>query len=211
MNETAWALPQRVRNVMPKNRKVLVVLGHPDQRSYCASLAAAYTRAARQAGATVRRLDLAKLDFDPILHEGYKSMQALEPDLLRAQRWITWAEHLVFAYPMWWGGAPALLKGFIDRTLHPGFAFKFQTPDALFWDKLLVGRSARLLITCDGPPTAIRLLYRNPAVQAMKGMTLEFCGISPVGVTLFGPVKSATNARFHLWQRKAEDLGASLR
>jgi len=195
---------------MSSKRKVLVVLGHPDKASYCASLAGAYVRGARQAGASVRRLNLADLHFDPILHEGYKSIQALEPDLLRAQRWITWADHLVIAYPMWWGGAPALLKGFIDRTFHPGFAFKFATPDALLWEKLLVGRSARLLITCDGPPTAIRLLYHNPAVQAMKGMTLEFCGISPVGVTVFGPVKRATDARFHLWKRKAEALGESL-
>lgn len=190
---------------MPK--KTLIIMGHPDRRSLSAALADAYAKGARASGATVRRLDLARLKFDPILHLGYKTIQPLEPDLLRAQRLILWAEHLVVAYPMWWGGAPALLKGFIDRTFHPGFAFKFPEKDSYLWDKLLTGRSARLLITCDGPPLVLRLLYDDPAVAAMKSMTLEFCGFDPVRVSTFGPVKRATAARLHLWKIKAEDLG----
>lgn len=188
-------------------RRILVILGHPDTRSLGAALATQYVRGAKASGATVRRLDLAKLKFDPVLHQGYKVIQPLEPDLLRAQRWITWAEHLVFVYPMWWGSMPALMKGFIDRTFHPGFAFKFPSPDAVLWDKLLSGRSARIILTCDGPPLALRLLYNNPAIEAMKGMTLEFCGVSPVHVTQVGPVKRATPARMHLWQLKVEELG----
>lgn len=191
---------------MPR-RKILTILGHPDTNSLCAGLLKDYTAGARAGGATVKQLVLARMKFDPILHVGYKKIQALEPDLLRAQQLILWAEHIVFAYPMWWGSMPALLKGFFDRAFHPGFAFKFPTKDAYLWEKLLTGRSARVMITCDGPPVAIRVLFSDPAVQAIKGMTLEFCGIHPVRVNLFGPVKRATSARMHLWHRKAEDLG----
>lgn len=191
---------------MPK--KILVVLGHPDTKSLCATLSRDYVRGARAAGAAVKQLVLSRLKFDPILHDGYKTVQSLEPDLLRAQKLILWADHLVFVYPMWWGSMPALLKGFFDRVFHPGFAFKFATKDAYLWDKLLTGRSGRVMITSDGPPVAIRLLYSNPAIQAIKGMTLEFCGVAPVRVSQFGPVKHATAARMHLWRRKAEDLGA---
>ena len=58
---------------------------------------------------------LGDLRFDPVLREGYQQVQALEPDLLQAQANILWAEHLVLVYPIWWGGIPALLKGFFDR------------------------------------------------------------------------------------------------
>jgi NAD(P)H dehydrogenase (quinone) len=188
-------------------KKILVVLGHPDARSLCGALVKDYVAGARAGGAVVKQLTLSRMKFDPILHQGYKVVQSLEPDLLRAQKLIMWADHLVFAYPMWWGSMPALLKGFFDRAFHPGFAFKFATKDAYLWDKLLTGRSARVMITCDGPPLAIRLLYSNPAVQAIKGMTLEFCGIAPVRVSLYGGVKHATAARMHLWHRKAEEDG----
>ena len=82
---------------------------------------------------------------------GYAQIQPLEPDLLDAQASITWAQHLVWVYPIWWGGLPALLKGFLDRIFLPGFAFKYR-PNSALWDRLLTGRSAELLVTMDSPP-----------------------------------------------------------
>lgn len=188
-------------------KKILILMGHPDLDSLCGGLTKLYSDGAKAAGAQVRRLDISRMKFDPVLHHGYKTVQALEPDLLKAQELLTWCDHFVVTYPMWWGSMPAVLKGFFDRTFHPGFAFKFPTKDAYVWEKLLTGRSARIMMTCDGPPAAIRLLYGNPAVQAMKGMTLEFCGFSPVRVSIFGGVKHATPARLHLWRLQAGDLG----
>lgn len=49
--------------------------------------------------------------------------QALEPCLQRCQESLLWAEHLIIVYPVWWGTMPALLKGWLDRVLLPGFAF----------------------------------------------------------------------------------------
>lgn len=189
------------------SKRTLIIVGHPDTDSLCGLLADEYQYGAESAGAEVRRINLGGLDFDPVLHKGYKTIQKLEPDLLQAQQDILWAEHLVFVYPMWWGSMPALLKGFIDRTFHPGFGFKFHDSESYLWDKLLKGRSARLMVTLDGPPLAVRLLFSDPAIQAMKGMTLEFCGIKPVRVSQFGSVKRATKARRLLWRMEAEELG----
>jgi putative NADPH-quinone reductase len=194
---------------MPKN--TLVILGHPDTDSFCASLARIYAAAAAETGAPVRTINLGELAFDPVLHQGYKTIQPLEPDLIAAQRDILWAHHLVFAFPLWWGTVPAVMKGFLDRAFHPGFGFQFHSGTSLLWTKLLAGRSARLLITMDGPPLIIRLLYRSPAVHMMKGMTLEFCGVSPVRVSQFGPVKRASRARRLKWQMDVEDLGRAQR
>ena len=96
-------------------KRVLVILGHPSEASLCGAIANAYLKGAQAAEHEVRFLSLGKLKFDPILRDGYNTIQALEPDLVAAQESIAWAEHIVFVYPIWWGSIPAILKGFFDR------------------------------------------------------------------------------------------------
>ncbi len=187
-------------------RKILVILGHPRSESLCGALSRAYVEGAEAAGHEVRQLELGALSFDPILRETVRGTQPLEPDLVRAQELITWAEHLVFVYPTWWGGMPALLKGFIDRCLLPGFAYRYHTGDP-FWDRLLKGRSARLLVTMGGPAWYYRIFSRMPGHNQMKRTILHFCGIRPVRITNFGPVRNSKPARREAWLAKARQLG----
>ncbi|MBK5535525.1 NAD(P)H-dependent oxidoreductase [Pseudomonas sp. TH08] len=98
-------------------KRILLILGHPSASSFCAALAEGYAQSALEAGHEVRQLRLGALDFDPVLCAGYQQVQALEDDLSGAQSDILWAEHLTLVYPIWWGGIPALLKGFFDRVL----------------------------------------------------------------------------------------------
>ncbi|MBQ1784123.1 MAG: NAD(P)H-dependent oxidoreductase [Gammaproteobacteria bacterium] len=191
-------------------RKVLVVLGHSCVDSLCAALATAYRQAAEQAGHEVRWLAVGQLQFDPLLHHGYGQPQELEPDLLAAQQAILWADHLLLVYPTWWGGMPALLKGFIDRVFLPGFAFKYRTGSSL-WDKLLSGRSAQLLVTMDSPPWYYRFINHMPGHHQMKRTILEFCGIRPVQIHSFGPVRGSTPEQRQRWLSKVSKLAAALR
>ncbi|WP_338849480.1 NAD(P)H-dependent oxidoreductase [Massilia sp. W12] len=180
------------------SKRILVILGHPGDDSYCAALARAYSEGAKAAGHEVRQILISQLKFDPVLHQGYAKVQDLEPDLVAAQQDILWAEHLVFAYPIWWGAMPALLKGFIDRTFLPGFAFKYRK-DSPWWDRLLQGRSAHLLVTMDTPPWYFRLIYRQPGHHQMKRTILEFCGVKPVKISSFGPLKGSRESKRQAW------------
>lgn len=175
----------------PPDRHILVILGHPAANSLCGVMADAYAESAKKAGHEVRVIRLGELAFDPILHEGYGRIQALEPCLQAAQIDITWAQHLVFVYPTWWGGLPALLKGFIDRVFLPGFAFKYRE-NSPWWDRLLTGRSGHLIVTMDSPPWYYRWVNYMPGHNQMKKTILEFCGIKPVHITSFGPVRGST-------------------
>ncbi len=130
-------------------KRILLIVGSPKRKSFCHLLAECYAQGARSKDHVVRELKLGELAFDPILHEGYEQSQVLEPDLLEAQRQIHWAEHLVFVYPVWWGGLPALLQGFFDRVLQPGFAFRYRGTQDKDWEQLLGGRSADLLVCHD--------------------------------------------------------------
>lgn len=187
------------------SKRILVVLGHPSSDSFCAALTDTYVKAATEAGNEVRLLNLPALDFDPVLHEGYKEIQALEPDLLDAQKQILWADHLTFVYPIWWGGIPALLKGFVDRVFLPGFAFKYRS-DSAFPDKLLKGRTAHLLVTMDTPPWYYRWIYRMPGLHQMRKTTLAFCGIKPTRTLTFGPMLGSTPAQRETWLAQTRTL-----
>mgnify|MGYP001085356158 CR=1 FL=1 len=188
------------------SKRVLVTLGHPADHSFCGALADAYIAGATAAGNEVRSIFLGAASFDPVLHNGYSEIQALEPDLIAAQEAITWAEHLVFVYPIWWGAMPALLKGFIDRVFLPGFAFSYRE-GSMFWDRLLRGRSAHLLVTMDTPPWYFRWVYRMPGHNQMKRTILEFSGIRPVQVSNFGPIRGSSERQREKWLARAGQLG----
>lgn len=182
--------------------RTLIILGHPDKNSFCTCLADSYEKGAKEKGGDVKRINLSDLRFDPILRNGYKKVQNLEPDLVEAQQLIKWANHLVFVFPVWWSSPPALLKGFIERVFLPGYAFKYRE-NSLKWDKLLVGRSARLIVTSDAPVAWLYLMYFHPTINMMKKAILEFCGVGPVSVTSFGMIKNANEKKRNLLLDKA--------
>lgn len=187
-------------------KKILIINGHPDKESFNFGLAEAYKNGALTSGAEVKEIVVREINFNPNLQYGYRKRTDLEPDLLDAQEKINWAEHLVWIYPVWWGSIPALLKGFIDRVFLPGFAFK-KRENSLWWDKLLKNKSARIISTLDQPAWYYWLMYRQPSHYAMKKLTLEFCGISPVKITTIGPIRLSEEAFRKKWLKKIEKIG----
>lgn len=170
--------------------RTLIILGHPDKKSFCGSLADSYEKGAREKGGEVARLNLIDLKFNPILFGEHHHIQTLEPDLVEAQKLIKWANQLVIIFPDWWSAPPALLKGFIDRVFLPGFAFKFRE-DSDQWARMLTDKKGRIIMTSDSPMTWPYFFSFHPAIHMMKKATLEFCGVSPVAVSCFGSMKNA--------------------
>ena len=190
---------------------ILIIQGHPDPESYCFALAEAYKQGALASGAEVREIILARLDFDPNLRYGYRKRLDLEPDLVHAQELLRWSEHIVVVHPVWWGSVPALLKGFLDRTFLPGFAFKKREGSKIRWDKLLGGRSARIIATADQPAWFYRLRYNRPSHHMLKGLLFEFCGVRPVRSTCIGPIRLSSDAFRKRWLETAHSLGKELK
>src|SRR5262249_24196562 len=190
--------------------KVLVVLGRGRRDSLCGALAEAFAAGARQAGVDLRRLDLCDLQFNPNVTAGAPRNQTLEPAIRQAVDLVRWADHLVFVFPTWWGTMPALMKGFLDRVLMPGFAFE-EHEEGGGWDKLLTGRSAHLLTTMDTPKWVYRWIYNAPGLNSLARATLGFCGIEPVRTTIFGVVKDSDAAVRARWLQEARAHGLRLR
>lgn len=187
---------------------ILLILGHPSENSYCNALLDAYQKGAEKSGAICKVLYISRLKFDVNLSDGYKQGEAmhLEEDLLISQELIKWANHIVLAYPNWWGFMPAITKGFIDRIFLPGFAFKYQT-GKLFPEKLLTGKSMRLLVTMDTPKWWFYLIYRASQYHILKNIVFGFVGFNPIRFSTFGFIRKSTLTQRNKWLLKVEQLG----
>jgi putative NADPH-quinone reductase len=187
-------------------KRILIIQAHPKSASYGQALAEAYMEGAIDTGATIETLTIRELSFNLNLTNGFKSDQEFEPDLVRAQQLIQWADHLVFEFPIWWGTMPALLKGFIDRVFLPGFAFQYRKKSVLV-DGLLKNKTARLLVTMDSPWWYFRFFLRNAGITIMKTSILEFSGVKPVRTTLWTPIRKSTDGQRQQWLEQAKRLG----
>ncbi len=195
------------------NQRILVVIGTPLPTTLNHALAYAYIDAARQGGAEVRVIDLANdpIPGHPRSREELRAPRdendrALAPEVDRYLADVRWAEHLIFFYPQWWGTYPAALKAFIDRVILSGAAFRYREKNALP-KKLLVGRTARIVMTMDSPTWWNRLAYRNAAETSLKRAILGYCGVKTTGITRFSPVRFSDETTRSRWIARSAALG----
>ena len=188
------------------NKKILLINGHPDKESFNYAIAKSYKKGVNNSGAELKEINICDLNFNPNLKFGYRKRTELEPDLIEAQEKIKWANHIVWIYPVWWGSYPAIMKGFIDRVFLPGYAFQ-KRENSVWWDKLLTGKTSRIICTLDQPGWYYRLVYRKPSYYALKKLTLQFVGIKEVRVTSIGPIRLSKESFRKKWLQKIEKLG----
>ncbi|KUN24501.1 NAD(P)H dehydrogenase [Streptomyces antibioticus] len=157
-------------------KKILVVSAHPEPRSLNAALTKFAVDHLRTAGHDVRLSDLYAMKWNPTvdtddypdhgapgrrrLHVMRDSEEAtlagrLAPDIAAEQEKIRWSDAILFQFPMWWFGPPAILKGWIDRVFTSGFAYGPKVPPP--YDDTagaLAGRRALLSVTLGARETA---------------------------------------------------------
>lgn len=107
--------------------RALVVYCHPRPESFTAAVRDTVLARLAAAGAEVRLIDLYARGFTPVLtaaeHAGYLDCPANRAPVAQDCADLAWADTLIFVYPTWWYGPPAMLKGWLDRVLLPDVAF----------------------------------------------------------------------------------------
>jgi len=191
-------------------KQVLIINGHPDKQSYNYALSEAYKNGASKTSAIIDTINISDLDFNPNLSFGYRQRTELEPDLKEAIDKIKKADHIVWVFPLWWAGLPALMKGFIDRTFLPGITFEFIEGKAAPIG-LLKGKTSRIIITTDTPKWYDYIVMKRPILKQFKKGTLEYCGTGPVKVTYISPIISSSLDARNKWLKKVIKLGEKLK
>lgn len=190
-------------------RKIFLLLGHPDKNGICGAIADTYETGAREAGHAIVRQNLGDMQFDPILHNGYREKQDLEPDLVTFQKYVSESDHFVVVYPVWWVGMPAHLKGLFDRAWLPGSAFRYMRMPSgqrtIFWHRMYRGKSARIFMTSGTHPLLVRFLPGNVNAQLKWGI-LWFAGFS-VRTKWYGPAEDIPAERRERWLAEVKELG----
>jgi NAD(P)H dehydrogenase (quinone) len=152
--------------------RALVVYCHPKGDSFCAAVRDQIVGKLHSAGADVRVTDLYAEGFDPVLTpdewNGYLACPENRAPVDRHCADLQWCDTMIFVYPTWWYGLPAMLKGWLDRVMLPDVAFLmpdavnktirpglrhitrlgvFTTCGASRWLTLLVGAPGKRLLT----------------------------------------------------------------
>ena len=160
---------------------MLIIYAHPNKKGHCGYILQQVKKDldARKIDYTV--LDLYKMKYNPVLQpeEHYTSgNKKVTEDTSKIQKMLKSNDKFIFIYPTWWNGTPAILRGFFDRVLVNGFAFRYvnSMPRGL-----LQGKKASVITTTGGPVIIEKTLLGNRSLKVIVKDILGFCGISAKG------------------------------
>lgn len=184
---------------MAEPPRVTCIIAHPRPNSFTHTLADRALECIESCVAKARRIDLYAEEFDPVLSAEELSRRFSFDDRTQAYtRLVVESSAYVFVHPDWWGGPPAMLKGFIDRVFRTGIAFEWRDDESResVHHPLLGGRRAVVLVAsdADGPRTSI---------HASWNAVFEFCGIRDAVIRVFGPLHGSTLADRRRWLDEA--------
>ena len=189
--------------------KISLILAHPRTGSFNHAIAATAVRALRHAGHTVSVHDLYAEGFDPLLpSEEIARDGTLPDDIARHCAEIAAADGIIIVHPDWWGMPPAILKGWIDRVLRPGVAYRFAETDSGegIPAGLLNAKAAVVFNTSNTPRQREVEVFGDPLERLWKDCVLTFCGVPVVHRRMFGIVVTSTDAQREAWLEEVSRL-----
>lgn len=173
---------------------ILYINGHPNPESFNAAIANAYVSSVDVTKHKITLLNLHELNFDPVLRYGYAKRMKEELAITESQDLVQWADHLVFAYPMWWGMMPSLMSGWIARVFTPGVTYQQNGPAGIP-EQLLKGKTADIIITSRAPRFVSWIVNNN--TQPLTRNLFFYTGIKKKKVLVYdwAHLKLDTEAR----------------
>lgn len=171
----------------------LVIYTHPNHNSLCYAFLQKIIKGSNENPniKELQVLDLYEEKFNPLLvfneHKRRRDMYR-DPHLEKFRKQITWADKIVFVYPIWWGRPPAMLMGYIDQLFASNFAYRDKK--GLLPEGLLKGKSVVCVSTMKGPAKYPLIWLNNAHKILMKKALFHFVGIKKVKFFEFGNMES---------------------
>jgi NAD(P)H dehydrogenase (quinone) len=170
----------------------LIIYAHPPTRGHNSFVIKTVLGELKKNKTSYELVDLYKERFDPVLsaQEHYTSgNKAVSEQIIKYQSLVRNADKLMFVFPWWWGGPPAILKGWCEKVLTNNFAFRYVPFNIGFGIRarptpLLVGKRAAVLITM-GAPRIFDLFVLGLPQQHFAWSILRFVGIRTKNFVVF--------------------------
>jgi putative NADPH-quinone reductase len=188
--------------------KIMVILGHPAEGSFNHSIASTVVKTLSAAGHDVMFHDLYLEGFDPVLPHGEIPKGAeLDPTIRRHCDEAASADGFVIVHPNWWGMPPAILKGWVDRVLRAGEAYKFVEGDAGegIPAGLLKAKTAVILNTSNTKQEREQAVFGDPLETIWKNCIFGLCGVNDFHRKTYSVVVTSTPEQRKTWLKDVED------
>ncbi|HNV85808.1 MAG TPA: NAD(P)H-dependent oxidoreductase [Candidatus Omnitrophota bacterium] len=161
--------------------KYLVIYAHPNPRSFNHAVKEVVLSKLRGHAEKFEVRNLYELKFDPVLSAGdfiLLQQGKTSPDILKEQAYVKESDVLIFIYPVWWYGMPAILKGYIDRVFSHGFAYRITEKGI---EGLLKGKKVVIFNTTGGPEEHFREAgYLDALNKTADAGIFGFCGMEVI-------------------------------
>ncbi|MGD0654898.1 MAG: NAD(P)H-dependent oxidoreductase [Thermoguttaceae bacterium] len=189
--------------------EISVILAHPDAKSFNHAIAQTAAERLTQNGHRLVLHDLYAEGFDPILPIGEISEDAhLPEEIARHCREISAADGIVIVHPNWWGQPPAILKGWVDRVIRPGVAYKFLEGDGGEGVPvgLLKAKAAVVLNTSNTPAERETAAFGDPLETLWKNCVFGLCGVENFYRETFGVVVTSSEGQRKQWLGRVREI-----
>ncbi len=189
--------------------EILLVVAHLDPTSLNHAIARATQAALQESGHDVIFHDLYAECFDPLLPaDEIASNAQADPVIERHCQELASAEGIVIVHPNWWGQPPAILKGWIDRVIRPGVAYRFVNGDGGEGVPigLLHARAAIVFNTSNTPEPRELAVFGDPLERLWRDCILGLCGVTEVRRRMYRVVCTSTQEQRRTWLEDARGL-----
>ncbi len=186
---------------------ILIVLASQNKNSFCKAIARTAAKALKEKGCGVVLHDLYLEKFPPVLEEGEDQSGAKPPAIIQKHcRDLSRADGIIIVHPNWWGGPPAILKGWIDRVIRAGVAYKFVGQDKGEGVPvgLLGAKKAMVFNTSNTKAIREKKVFGDPLETIWKNCVFGLCGVKDFKRKIYGVIITSAAADRKKWLKDAE-------
>ncbi|PWR74789.1 NAD(P)H-dependent oxidoreductase [Methanospirillum stamsii] len=188
---------------------ISIILAHPEKGSLNHAIAMTALDTLKNAGHEVIFHDLYKEEFNPILPANEISRDGLrDPEIIKHCEEISRADGIIIVHPNWWGQPPAILKGWIDRVIRPGVAYRFIEGDNGEGVPvgLLPAKSAIVFNTANTPEEREELVFGDPLDRIWRDCVFGLCGVTDVHRRIYRVVVMSDEKKRKDWLLDVQNL-----
>ena len=188
---------------------ISVILAHPDAKSFNHAIAKTAADRLKASGHHVMYHDLYAENFNPVITASEIPSDASLPiDIQMQCNEIANADAIIIVHPNWWGQPPAILKGWVDRVIRPGVAYRFLEGDDGEGVPvgLLKAKAAIVFNTSNTPDERERKVFKDPLETLWKNCIFGLCGAPDFEREVFTVVVTSSPEQRQKWLKRVEHI-----